>query len=172
MIESDAPLSTRLPSVCVAPAEFADWAALLALLRESFAYMEARIDPPSSLQKMGVAELRAKARDESLIIARNDAGLVGCAFAEVKADCVYVGKLAVAERARGCGIARKIMRVAESLAGENGRQFLELRTRVELIENHRAFAALGFEKVAETAHPGYLRPTSITMRKRLAVRAA
>ena len=121
---------------------------------------------------MGVAELRARARDESLIIACDDAGLVGCAFAAVKADCVYVGKLAVAERARGRGIARKIMRVAESLAGQSGRQFLELRTRVELIENHRAFAALGFEKVAETAHPGCPRPTSITMRKRLAVRVA
>ena len=157
----------RCVRVTVAPACFSDWSALLALLRESFAYMEARIDPPSSLQEMGVAELRSKAQKESLIIASDDAGLVGCAFVAVKPDCVYVGKLAVAERVRGRGVARKIMGLAESLAGENGRQFLELQTRVELTENHRAFAALGFEKVAETTHPGYRRPTSITMRKRL-----
>lgn len=158
--------------VFVAPADFADWAALLALLRESFSYMASRIDPPSSLQKMGIAELRAKASAESLIVAVDETGLVGCAFAAVKADCVYVGKLAVAERARGRGIARKIIGVAESLAGDNDRGFLELRTRIELVENHRTFAALGFEKVAETAHPGYRRPTSITMRKRLAARVA
>jgi phosphinothricin acetyltransferase len=42
---------------------------------------------------------------------------------------------------------------------------LELQTRVELIENHKTFGALGFEKVAETAHPGYSRPTSITMQR-------
>jgi len=158
--------------VAVAPADFADWAALLALLRESFAYMESRIDPPSSLQEMGITELRAKIGDESLIIAVDETGLVGCAFAAIQADCVYVGKLAVAERARGRGIARQIIGAAESLAGDNGRQFLELRTRIELVENHRAFVALGFEKVAETAHPGYRRPTSITMRKRLTVRVA
>ena len=158
--------------VAVATADFAEWAALLALLRESFAYMEVRIDPPSSLLAMGIAELRARAASESLIVASDDEGLVGCAFAALKADCVYVGKLAVAERARGRGIARRIAGVAESLAGDNGLQFLELRTRIELVENHRAFAALGFEKVGETAHPGYRRPTSITMRKRLADRVA
>lgn len=158
--------------VALAPADFAEWAALLELLRDSFAYMESRIDPPSSLHEMGIAELRAKAVSESLIVACDEAGLVGCAFAALKADCVYVGKLAVAERARGRGIARRIVGVAESLAGDNGRQFLELRTRIELFENHRAFAALGFEKIAETAHPGYDRATSITMRKRLAGRIA
>ena len=158
--------------VALAPADFAEWSGLLALLRDSFAYMDSRIDPPSSLRQMGIAELRAKASDESLIVACDDEGLVGCAFAALKADCVYVGKLAVAERARGSGIARRIVGVAESLAADNGRQFLELRTRIELVENHRAFAALGFAKVGETAHPGYSRATSITMRKRLAGRIA
>ena len=166
--------SSAAASARVAPAsaDFSDWSALLALLRESFAYMASRIDPPSSLRQMGIAELRAKAEIESLIVACNEAGLVGCAFAALKRDCVYVGKLAVAERARGRGIARRIVGFAESLARDNGRRFLELRTRIELVENHRAFAALGFEKVGETAHPGYDRATSITMRKRLAGRAA
>jgi phosphinothricin acetyltransferase len=48
---------------------------------------------------------------------------------------------------------------------------LELQTRVELIENHNTFSALGFEKVAETAHPGYSRPTSITMQRAVRPRA-
>lgn len=73
----------------------------------------------------------------------------------------------MAQHARGKGVARAMMAAAESLARGHGRAFLELQTRVELIENHATFRALGFEKVAETAHPGYDRSTSITMRKRL-----
>jgi hypothetical protein len=64
------------------------------------------------------------------------------------------------------------MAAAEDIARQNQRQFLELQTRVELIENHKTFAALGFEKVAEAAHPGYDRPTSIVMRKRVRQSAA
>ena len=44
---------------------------------------------------------------------------------------------------------------------------LELETRIELTENHETFAALGFVKVSEGAHPGYDRTTFITMRKTL-----
>ena len=151
--------------VLEAPPEFADWSALLLLLQSAFAYMDGRIDPPSSLHRMGVEQLRAKARQESLILATEGNALVGCAFAEVRSDCVYVGKVAVAEPYRGRGIARQLLAAAESIARRSGLQVVELQTRIELVENHQTFAALGFEKVAETAHPGYTRPTSITMRK-------
>lgn len=153
--------------IVVAPPDFSDWDALLALLQGAFAYMESRIDPPSSLHRMGIGELRAKATQETLILAVKGDHLVGCAFVALRNDCAYVGKLAVAEHARGHGVARRIMAAAESLARKNGRQVVELETRIELVENHRTFAALGFSKVAETAHPGYERPTSITMRKHL-----
>jgi len=52
-------------------------------------------------------------------------------------------------------------------ARDHGRTALELQTRIELTENHATFAALGFAKVAETAHPGYTRATSITLRRRV-----
>lgn len=76
-----------------------------------------------------------------------------------------MGKLAVDAAVRGRGVARRIMQVVETLAHANARPFVELETRVELIENHETFAALGFSKVAESAHPGFDRVTSITMRK-------
>ena len=154
--------------VIEAPSDFSDWAALLLLLQSAFAYMDGRIDPPSSLHQLGVDELRTKAQQESLIIAKEGNDLVGCAFAEVGNDCVYVGKVAVAAPFRGRGIARQLLAAAESIARRSGLQVVELQTRVELVENHQTFAALGFEKVAETAHPGYTRPTSITMRKYIA----
>ena len=152
----------------VSPAGFEAWPELLALLQHAFAFMAARIDPPSSLLRMTVDDLRAKAQAETLIVAHAGTELVGCAFADVRDDCVYVGKVAVAQSARGQGVARQLIAAAERLAAQHRRGFLELQTRIELIENQRTFAALGFEKFAETAHAGYSRPTSITLRKRVA----
>jgi GNAT superfamily N-acetyltransferase len=158
--------------VIEAPIDFNDWTSLLQLLQSAFAYMSGRIDPPSSLHRLDVAGLQSKARQESLIIATRGDDLVGCAFAEVRHDCVYVGKVAVAAPYRGQGIARRMLAVAEAIARRRGLQALELQTRVELVENHRTFAALGFTQAGETAHPGYNRPTSITMRKQIPSRAA
>jgi len=154
--------------IAISPAGFSDWPQLLGLLRESFAYMDSRIDPPSSLTRMGVEEFKAKAARETLIVATVGKTLIGCAFAAVQEDCIYVGKVAVAQSARGKGVARAMFAAAEVLAHRHGRRFLELQTRIELVENHATFGALGFKKVADTAHPGYSRPTSITMRKRVA----
>lgn len=156
----------------VSPTEFSDWPQLLGLVRDSFAYMDSRIDPPSSLKKMGIEEFRAKADEEILILAEEDRTIIGCAFAALRDDCVYVGKVAVAQSARGKGVARAMFAAAENLARKHQRKFLELQTRVELVENHATFAALGFRKLSESAHPGYNRPTSITMRKPVAESAA
>jgi GNAT superfamily N-acetyltransferase len=151
--------------IVVSPTQFSDWTGLLALLRSAYAYMEARIDPPSSLLRMDAGELEAKARNEVLIIALEGQRLVGCAFASLRENCVYVGKLAVDAAFRGRGVARSILLAAETLARAEARPFVELETRIELVENHETFAALGFAKVGESSHPGFDRPTSITMRK-------
>jgi N-acetylglutamate synthase-like GNAT family acetyltransferase len=153
--------------IVVAPSDFSDWAGLLALLRASYAYMDARIDPPSSLLRMDAAHLARKSRDEILMLAQSEGRLVGCAFARLKPDCVYVGKLAVDADFRRRGLARRLLREAERLARAHGRSCVELETRIELIENHATFAALGFVKAGESAHPGFERATSITMRKTL-----
>ena len=153
--------------IVVAPPEFSDWDGLMILLRSAYAYMESRIDPPSSLLRMDARQLEAKARDEVLILALEAERVVGCAFAALREDCVYVGKVGVAASARRRGVARRLMQAAETLARDRGRAFIELETRVELLENHQTFGALGFVKVGESAHPGFARPTSITMRKRV-----
>jgi hypothetical protein len=99
-----------------------------------------------------------------LILALEDRCLVGCAFAGLREDCVYVGKLAVdAAAGAGAWLAGSCRR--RGVARAHGRRFVELEARIELTENHATFAALGFSKVAESAHPGFDRPTSITMRK-------
>jgi GNAT superfamily N-acetyltransferase len=156
----------------VSPEGFSDWPRLVDLVRVAFAYMDSRIDPPSSLKKMDIEDFKAKAATETLILAEDGKAIIGCAFAAIRDDCVYVGKVAVHQTARGQGVARAMISAAEEVARAHGRRFLELQTRVELVENHATFASLGFKKVGESAHEGYSRPTSITMRKAVAESAA
>jgi len=151
--------------ITTSPKRFNEWAALIQLLHEAFRYMEGRIDPPTSLETMGIEAIKKKAQDEILIVAHDEGKLVGCAFAALRDDCVYLSKVAVALTGRRQGITRSMFKAAEEIAEQHGKPYLELQTRVELVENHLAFGALGFMKVAETAHPGYSRATSITMRR-------
>lgn len=146
---------------------FADWEGLLALLRRAFASMEGRIDPPSSLHRLDAGGLVAKARDGACFLAFRGGRLTGCVFCDPHADCLYIGKLAVEPELQGQGIGRALLARAEAEAHALGLPALELQTRIELVENHRAFERLGFLRTGETAHPGHDRPTSVTMRKAL-----
>ena len=94
-------------------------------------------------------------------------GSSAASFAQERADGLYVGKLAVAPDCQRRGIGRRLMQAVERLALDRGKAALELQTRIELTANHAAFARLGFHETGRTAHEGYARPTSITMRKAL-----
>jgi N-acetylglutamate synthase-like GNAT family acetyltransferase len=152
-------------AIVSAPQAFTAWEELAQLVREAFEYMGGRIDPPSSLGAMGVTDFIQKAQDETLIVAQINNQLIGCAFAAIRDDCVYLSKVAVHQAYRRQGVTRSLFEAADELARQMGKRFLELQTRIELTENHQAFGALGFTKVAETAHPGCGRITSITMRR-------
>lgn len=144
--------------------ENVDWAHLHGLLHRSFAYMDGRIDPPSSLHRLTVEGLVHKASNETLILAYRNDNVVGCMFCRSESPWLYVGKVAVEEDMQGQGIGGRLFRHAFEMAQRDGFEGLELETRVELIENHQAFGRLGFVKVGEDAHAGYDRPTSIRMR--------
>ena len=165
----DSPATNPQPRIdtVVNPANFDDWDGLLALLQEAFAFMDGRIDPPSSLYRLDAAALAAKAADEEVVLAFVGGALAGCLFAAPRGDSLYLGKIAVRPDLQGRGLARRMIALAEASAQSRGFKALELQTRVELTENHRAFAALGFVKVGETCHPGFTRPTSLTFRKAL-----
>lgn len=150
-----------------APAGFGEWEALMALLHAAFAFQHSRIDPPSSLHQFDAKSIAVKAKEEQLFLALDDGALVGCIFARPRAGSLYVGKMAVSPKQQGRGIGRRLMEAAEGLARQSRLGALELETRIELIENHETFAALGFVKVSEGAHAGYDRMTFITMRKTL-----
>ncbi len=127
--------------------------------------MEGRIDPPSSLAAMTPGSLRRKAEAETLVTLWDGGTLAACGYLKDTGRSVYLGKLAVHPDHRGRGLLRRIVAEADAMARALGRPLLELGTRVELTENHATFARLGFAEVARTAHPGYDRPTSVTMER-------
>ncbi|MCZ0735881.1 GNAT family N-acetyltransferase [Phreatobacter sp. AB_2022a] len=159
---------TAEPVIVTIDAGFQRWDELLALIHDSFAYMQGVVDPPASGLALTAAALRAKALSETGLIALAGGRIVGCAFVSPREDHLYLGKLAVARDLQGCGIGRLLVSHAEALARAAGKPALQLQTRIELTGNHKAFARLGFVETARTAHPGHDRPTSVTMRKALA----
>ena len=147
-----------------APPDFSDWERVRTLVLAAFAYMDNRINPPSSAHRMTAQSMKADADKGALLIAERGGDLVGCVFAQAKGDALYIGKLAVRPGLHGVGIGRKLVDAAREEARQRGLAVLELQTRIELTENHATFARMGFVKTAETAHEGFDRPTSITMR--------
>ena len=138
-------------------------AEVLALIRSAFAGMEGRIDPPSSVHRLteqGLAAAAAAGEVWSL-----GAPVAACMVLTPRPGRLYIGKMAVAAPCRGRGLSRALVALAETRARALSLPLLELQTRIELVENHATFAALGFVETARTAHPGHDRPTSITMER-------
>ena len=146
---------------------FTDWTALHALIMNAFAYMDGRIDPPSSAHRLTPENLREKASVEIGIVAIEDGQLLGCVFCKAEPETLYIGKFAISPKAQGKGLGRLLLTATENLARELGLGTLRLETRIELTDNHAVFGKWGFMKTAENAHAGYDRPTSIEMKKTL-----
>lgn len=111
---------------------------VLALIRDSFADMDGRIDPPSSMHRLTPETLERHCETGEVWALGTPPA--ACVVLTPWPGCLYLVKLAV-DRA------------------------LELQVRVELTGNQAAFARMGFVRTGETAHAGYDRPTSITMRR-------
>ena len=147
--------------------DFAAWDDVLVLIRRSFAYMDGVIDPPSSALRLTAEELKRKAGREIALAAFDDDRLVGCVFIELRRDHAYIGKLAIDPAQQRGGLGRLLVEAAEAQARKAGLGALELQTRVELTRNQAMFKHLGFHETARTTHPGFDRPTAVTMRKEL-----
>lgn len=139
-----------------------DFTALLSLLRACFAYMEGRIDPPSSLGRMTLDSLRADAADKEIWVIEDTDQPIACMILTPQPDTLHLGKLATAPSHRGTGLARRLIDHASARARARGLPSITLQSRIELIENHAVFRALGFSETGATSHPGFPRPTSLT----------
>jgi len=138
---------------------------VLSLIRTSFAYMDGRIDPPSSMHRLDLRSL-------SDLCVRGEVWSLGtppaaCIILTPNPDALYLGKLAVRDSDRGKGHAARLLALAAHRALALGLSALELQSRVELTEVHAYFKRHGFQVTGSTAHDGYDRPTSLTFRKYL-----
>lgn len=136
---------------------------VLALIQRVFAEHDGRVDPPSSMHRLTKEDVIRQAQEGEIWVLGTEA----CVFLTPQPDTLYIGKLAVAPEARGKGYAGVLIDHAERRARSLNLEKLTLQTRVELIENHAIFLALGFAKAGETAHPGFVRPTSFRFEKLL-----
>ncbi|MEL6220216.1 MAG: GNAT family N-acetyltransferase, partial [Pseudomonadota bacterium] len=102
-----------------------------ALLVEAFAFMEGRIDPPSSLTRMGPEVLAEKAATEIVLIAEDEGRIVACAFLAEEPPALSLSKVAVALSHRGRGLARALIDRAVQEAKMRGLDRFRLQSRVE-----------------------------------------
>lgn len=146
-----------------------DMEALLGLILRAFAFMDGRIDPPSSARTLTPGRLRDKAVEETGFVIDGPDGLpVACLFCRLDGpETLYLGKLAVDPVWQGRGLGRQLLAAAEAHARAAGCRRLRLETRVELTENHRLFARWGFVRAGESRHPGFDRTTSVDMVKEI-----
>ena len=139
----------------------AELPAVLALIQTSFAYMEDRIDPPSSMHRLTMEGINFQAQTGEA--RAMGAPPVACIFLTYQPDAIYIGKLSVAPPHRGKGLARRLVDLAKDRARVAKIPKLWLESRVELIEIHQAFSRMGFVKTGTSAHKGFDRPTSFVM---------
>jgi phosphinothricin acetyltransferase len=99
---------------------------ILTLVRQAFAPMEARINPPSSMNRMSVSSIQEDCASGELW-AIGDPPLA-CVFLRQREDSLYISKLAVSMEMRGQGCARRLIELAESRATAKGLSSLELET--------------------------------------------
>lgn len=138
---------------------------VLNLIQVCFSYMDARINPPSSMHKLTLADVALQCNSGEVWSIGDP--IHACMFLTDMGESLRIGRLAVAESMRGMGVARKLVKLAEERAKQSGKKELELLTRVELVENHSAFEKLGFVRAGEGTHAGFDRPTYIRMAKQV-----
>lgn len=134
------------------------------VMQTAFAGMKGRIDPPSSVLDLTFEELSRIAATAEVWVLGDP--IDGTVILTTKASVLQIAKLAVRDQ-RG-GVGRALLEFANARAAALGLEWLELRSRVELLEVHVVFKSLGFHEVARLSHDGYTRPTSILFRKTVA----
>jgi cob(I)alamin adenosyltransferase len=138
---------------------------VLPLILRAFAELEGRIDPPSSMHRMIEDDLR-RLDTQGEVWALGDP-LMACVILTPEPDALYLGRLALDPAHRRQGLARMLLRVAESRACALGKPRVTLGCRVELETNHNLFRSEGYVETQSKAHEGYDRPTTVWFEKRM-----
>ncbi len=71
------------------------------------------VDPPSSMYRLTVDGLISHARDDGEVWVFDDGGPIACMVLTPGPEAMYVGKVAIAARYRGQGLARRLIDKAQ-----------------------------------------------------------
>ncbi|MCP5153714.1 MAG: GNAT family N-acetyltransferase [Ectothiorhodospiraceae bacterium] len=112
--------------------------------------------------------MRAELADGGALVAEHGATVVGCVFWHPRDDGIYLDRLAVLPPWRGHGVGRRLVDAVEALARDAGAHHVSLSVRLALERQRAWYASLGYGFLSEGTHPGYDRPTNVTLRKPLA----
>lgn len=123
------------------------------------------LDPPSGACRETVESVRRDLEAGGGAVAFLDTAAVGCLRFEGAATDFHVRRVAVKPELQGTGIGRALMAWAEAEAASSGFGHVTVGVRLSLPANLGFYGRLGYEVVAEHSHPGYARPTWVSMRK-------
>lgn len=156
-----------MPDVVVRPYRDGDVPVMMNLIREAFAEYRGLLNPPSSAERKTEAVLRAELAGAGAFVAELAGEPVGCVLWHPKDTGIYVDRLSVLPKARGRGIARRLMTAVEDLAHRRGASAMSLSVRLMLTIQHDFYRRLGFEFDSYGVHEGYSEPTFLRLRKPL-----
>lgn len=152
--------------VVLRPATADDAAAIAATIAAAFAQYRGKLVPQSGAFADTATVIAAEfANGSTAIVAERNGEMLGCVMMKVMAGDLYFGRLSVIPKARGLGLARRLVEAVEADAHGRGLAGVRLGVRVVLTDNQRLFRSLGYVETGREAHPGFDYPTSINMRK-------
>ena len=154
--------------VVLRPAAADDAPAIAATIAAAFAQYRGKLVPESGAFGETEASIAVElAEGATAIIAERNGQMLGCVMMKVMDGDLYFGRLSVVPKARGLGLARRLVEAVEADARARGLAGVRLGVRVVLTDNQRLFRSLGYVETGREAHPGFAHPTSINMRKSL-----
>jgi ribosomal protein S18 acetylase RimI-like enzyme len=156
--------ASPLPFV-IRRADFSELAMLCAVIHAAYAEFEGKLTPPSGAHKETVESLAAKLTSGKGAIAWQGEEAVGSVLFEPRGEAIYLGRLAVPPQYRGRGIGALLVRYVEKQAIVHGHSHITLGVRLQLPENTAFYTKLGYHIAGYGAHPGFTKPTYMTMVK-------
>lgn len=131
-----------------APADYAKWQDVAALIHTAFAYMEPLLGHPARAASITPQQLAEAAAHGTAYLIEHGARPVACLFTRPSRDvpgALYLGWLAVEAATRGQGLAHHLIAAAEAEARTKGHAALTLDTGTALKDLHTFFRRAGFE---------------------------
>jgi predicted N-acetyltransferase YhbS len=123
------------------------------------------LEPPTGAARESVESVRDELARGGGVVGWIGSRPVACMRLGEEDGHLHVRRLAISPELQGRGLGRAMMAWAESAARSRGLPEVTVGVRLALTGNRAFFARLGYEPVAEHAHPGYDNPTSVEMRK-------